>query len=285
MKPLNIPIRSIGPGSQPGEDEDLQVLDVPMTAEGFRMPLVPPASDARQRAEAAEVIERFVDLLRHYRTGDLVYPHIDVASLDPLALEVLNQSLGEGEVSAIVAGPQRVEIQETVFAGAWRVRYFGEDGRLLNDFLEGCGMPDAVVASARAQAAQELAPAQAPPGTMNSPILVKEIAEQSLVWREGTPAHVVNLTLLPLTPEDHAHLNQVFAKGVVTILSRGFGKCRISSTGLRNVWWVQYFNTMDTLILNTIEVVDVPEVACAHQDDIDDTVGRLVELAEWLRED
>jgi len=285
MKPLNIPIRSIGPGSQPGEGEGLQVLDIPMTAEAFRMPLVASGGDASQRAEAAGVIERFVDLLRGYRTGDSVYPRVDVVSLEPLALQVLNQCLGEGEVSAIVAGSQRVEIQETVFAGAWRVRHFGDDGRLLNDFLEGCGMPDAVVAGARSQASPELAPAQAPAGTMNSPILVKEIAEQSLLWRDGAAAHVVNLTLLPLTPEDHEHLNQVFTKGAVTILSRGFGKCRISSTALRNVWWVQYFNTMDTLILNTIEVVDVPEVACAHQDDIDDTVARLVELAEWLRED
>jgi hydrogenase-1 operon protein HyaF len=249
------------------------------------MPLLPEESDAGQRAEAAQVIEAFVELLRHYRAGDASYPRIDLTGLDPGALQVLNQSLGEGEVSAIVTRPQRVEIQETVFAGAWRVRHFGEDGRLLGDFLEGCAMPDVVGASARSQAVPALPPAPAPAGTMNSPILVKEISEQSALWRPGTAAHVVNLTLLPLTQEDHTHLNQVFAKGAVTILSRGFGKCRISSTALRHVWWVQYFNTMDTLILNTIEVVDMPEVARAHQDDIDDTVGRLVELAEWLRED
>jgi hydrogenase-1 operon protein HyaF len=285
MKPLNIPIRSIGPGSQPVQEEDLQVLDVPLTADVFQMPLIASGSDQIQRAEAAGLIERFVDLLRHYRTGDIAYPRIDVASIDPLTLQVLNQCLGEGEVSAIVAGPQRVEIQETVFAGVWRVRHVGENGRVLNDFLEGCGMPSAVIEGARSNASPDPALAQAPAGTMNSPILIREIAEQALLWLEGAPAHVVNLTLLPLTPEDHQHLNRVFAKGAVMILSRGFGKCRISSTGVRNVWWVQYFNTMDTLILNTIEVVAVPEVACAHQDDIEDSITRLAELAEWLRED
>ena len=45
------------------------------------------------------------------------------------------------------------------------------------------------------------------------------------------------------------------------ILSRGFGNCRITSTAARDIWRVQYFNNMQTLILNTIEVVAMPEVA------------------------
>jgi hydrogenase-1 operon protein HyaF len=66
----------------------------------------------------------------------------------------------------------------------------------------------------------------------------------------------------------------------VVMLSRGYGNCRITSTLTRNVWWVQYFNSQDTLILNTIEISHVPDVACAAQEDIDDSAQRLHEILE-----
>jgi hydrogenase-1 operon protein HyaF len=68
------------------------------------------------------------------------------------------------------------------------------------------------------------------------------------------------------------------------ILSRGFGNCRISSTAARNVWRVQYFNNMQTLILNTIEVVTMPEVAIAAREDMLETHGRLADLVQWMGE-
>ena len=68
------------------------------------------------------------------------------------------------------------------------------------------------------------------------------------------------------------------------MISRGFGNCRITSTGARDVWRVQYFNNMNTLILNTIEVVDVPEVALAAAEDLVDSRERLAELVTWMSE-
>ena len=68
------------------------------------------------------------------------------------------------------------------------------------------------------------------------------------------------------------------------MISRGFGNCRITSTGARDVWRVQYFNSMNTLILNTIEVVDVPEVALAATEDLVDSRERLAELVTWMSE-
>jgi len=68
------------------------------------------------------------------------------------------------------------------------------------------------------------------------------------------------------------------------MISRGFGNCRITSTLARDVWRVQYFNNMNTLILNTIEVVDVPEVALASAEDLVDSRTRLAELVQWMSE-
>jgi hydrogenase-1 operon protein HyaF len=47
---------------------------------------------------------------------------------------------------------------------------------------------------------------------------------------------------------------------------------------------VQYFNNMQTLILNTLEIVDVPEVAVAAGDDLADSRERLSELLGWMGE-
>jgi hydrogenase-1 operon protein HyaF len=79
-------------------------------------------------------------------------------------------------------------------------------------------------------------------------------------------------------------LEQAAPVGPVAILSRGFGNCRITSTSLRNLWRVQYFNSMQTLILNTLEVVEVPEVAMAALDDLADSRERMRELLDWMGE-
>ena len=68
------------------------------------------------------------------------------------------------------------------------------------------------------------------------------------------------------------------------MLSRGFGNCRIASTLVRGAWRVQYLNSMNTIILNTIEVVDVPEVALAATEDLEDSKARMRELVAWMDE-
>jgi hydrogenase-1 operon protein HyaF len=93
---------------------------------------------------------------------------------------------------------------------------------------------------------------------------------------------VLNLTLFPLTPDDHRVLERALPVGPVAMISRGFGNCHITSTSARSVWRVQYFNSMQTLILNTIEIVDVPEVALAAVEDLVDSRERLAELIEWM---
>ena len=79
-------------------------------------------------------------------------------------------------------------------------------------------------------------------------------------------------------------LDSALSVGPVAIISHGFGNCRITSTGARDVWRVQYFNSVNTLILNTIEVVAVPEVARAAVEDLEDSRARLSELVDWMSE-
>jgi hydrogenase-1 operon protein HyaF len=94
---------------------------------------------------------------------------------------------------------------------------------------------------------------------------------------------VINLTLLPQTEADLACLEERLGLGPLSILSRGYGNCRITATAIRDLWWVQYFNSDDRLILNTLELTEVPSAALAAQEDIDDSAKRLAEILEALQ--
>jgi len=122
-----------------------------------------------------------------------------------------------------------------------------------------------------------------PDGVMNAPPLVTEMNDQIQQIATQGGNHTINLSLLPQTEQDLAYLQACLGGGRVVILSRGYGNCRITSTGTKNVWWVQYFNSQDTMILNTLEITHVPEVACAAAEDIADSAQRLNEILEVYR--
>ncbi|MGL1701369.1 hydrogenase expression/formation C-terminal domain-containing protein, partial [Vibrio parahaemolyticus] len=46
----------------------------------------------------------------------------------------------------------------------------------------------------------------------------------------------------------------MLGRGSLIVLSRGYGNCRVTNTGTRNVWWARFYNSQDALILNTIEI-------------------------------
>jgi len=285
MKDFPIPVRMVGAGSQPVEDEELQYLPMPREMNTFRMPAVPDRAAAEPLTEARDLLAAFLrEMERWEPAADAYGPRCDLAGVTPEALVITNQMLGEGEVSIQIAGANPARIQESVFTGLWRVCALDGDGRLAGDQLEAAALPRIVVEAARAAALSRLAPVEIPPGAMNSPAVLNEIGAQMRARRPGRRAHVVNLTLFPLTPEDHAVLDAALPVGPVALISRGFGNCRITSTLARDVWRVQYFNSMNTLILNTIEVVDVPEVALAATEDLTDSRTRLAELVDWMSE-
>jgi hydrogenase-1 operon protein HyaF len=285
MKPLQIPIRVVGPGSQPDEEAP-QCLEIPRAMDMFRMPLVPERVEPEALSEACDTLREFFGALEPWDPAMCAHgPCIDVSGMLPTALDVVDQMLGEGEVGIRIDGARQAHIQESVFAGIWRVCELDADGRLIADRIEAGTLPRIVLEAARGAAAASLAPISLPEGAMNSPSLLAEIADRMREQhRSGRHAHVVNLTLFPLTPDDHRVLERALPVGPVAIISRGFGDCRITSTLARDVWRVQYFNTMNTLILNTIEVVEAPEVALAAVEDLLESRQRFGELIEWMSE-
>lgn len=281
-KPFPVPVRLTGAGSHV-EEEELQYLDMPRDMRTFSMPSVPETGDAASLAAARDTLARLLAMMDGWQPGS-ANPMLDMRGVPHAAQQVANQMLGDGEVSIQVNGHRTLRVQESVFTGVWRVVELDGAGQLMADWLEAAPLPAAVLAAARDGARDSLLPVEIPAGAMNSPALLHELQARLKSHRPGDAPHVLNLTLFPMTPEDHQVLERALPVGGVAIISRGFGNCRITSTAARNIWRVQYFNSMNTLILNTIEVVEVPEVALAAPEDLDDTRARLAELIDWMGE-
>ncbi len=279
MRSVTIPIKNL---MQHDPDEGLEFMPMPREMSTFEMPRAPDPGPGRDVAGATDVLRLFTDTFARWLSAGGELPAVDLARLPATTLQVLNETLGEGEVSAIVGDGGGLRIQETVFSGVWREQHFDAEGRLQHDFLLAAPVPPVLRQLADQPAAERLRERAIPPGAMNVPALLSELQEAMDLCTEDTPPHVVNLTLMPLSPEDAAHLDAVLDGGSVVILSRGFGNCRISSTAARHVWRVQYFNNMQTLILNTIEVVALPEVALAAPEDLRESQQRLTELVQWM---
>ncbi|WP_457798035.1 hydrogenase expression/formation C-terminal domain-containing protein [Methylocystis sp. S23] len=205
----------------------------------------------------------------------------DVTDRDADEHELLGQALGAGEVSGVVALPDGVtaQIAESTMAGLWRVRFTGADERLVGDYLEVGAVPEVVKRAAIANA-RDVSFGDAPEGAMNVMPLLAEIRARVVAFALGDKAHIVNFMLFPMTPEDMGFLQASLGQGPVGLLSRGYGKCRIHATATRHVWSVQYFNAMDEIILDTLEIGGVPVAALAATEDFRDSSERLREIYE-----
>lgn len=283
VKPFPIPV--VGAGSQPAEDDGLNYMSMPQGMHTYRPPALPEPEALAAHEGAVQALHRVLASVQAWRRGEAVAP-LALAGLQPSDLELINQVLGEGEVSAQVLGHDglpRVRIQESVFAGIWRVIEHHDDGGL-SDTIEVGPIPQRLLTAARedGRGPAPQPPATVPPGVLNAVPILSELAEHRQHWRAGQPAEVVNLTLLPVGPEDIAYLDHCLGTGRVVILSRGYGNCRITNTRVSNTWRVVYYNSQDTVILNAVEVVDIPEVACAAAEDLADSEERLVEVLQWV---
>jgi len=256
-------------------------LDYPMPSgmTTYSMPEIPEPDEIDGVGNAIALLDLMQKELAGYRTEQPAVV-LSLEGLDDRNRDMINQVLGNGEVSMKYHGAVDARIQESVLAGVWRVQYLNASGDVQRDVIEIAGIPGLVKQASFGDAAGELvfSHADIPDTVYNAAPLLTEINDKLQEYRPDSLPHVINLSLLPHTSEDIDFLSTRLGSGPVVILSRGYGNCRITSTATRNVWWVQYFNSQETLILNTIEISDVPDVACAAQEDIGDSAQRLMEI-------
>jgi hydrogenase-1 operon protein HyaF len=273
---FQLPPQGFGPGSQPADtDGDIAWLPMPSGMRTYA-PHLPDIADARAAQGALDLLARIAGAADAAAQGEpgTVF---ETGTLSPAARALLTETLGEGEVSLKARGIPAIAAQESVFAGVWSLAGAGIDR------VEVASVP--AIALSRAFLAER--PAIGPlarrrPGVVNAPALLAELLDRSARFAPGGPPHVVNLTLLPHTEDDLLWLDEALGLGSVTLLSRGYGNCRIAATALPHVWRVQFFNSMDTLILDTFEVTAMPETARAAPEDLADSAARIREVLEAL---
>ncbi len=285
MKSIEIPIVT-GPGSQPAERDgaEMEFMQLPSGMSTYSAPMVPEAEDTAGLEAALELTETLLGQLRSYRLGD-DNAQLVLDELDDANREFFDQLLGEGEVSVQCNQPFHAVIQESVLAGVWRVRYLDTGDRVVHDVIEIGDIPALVKQDCFNDAETAFDPGglEIPETVYNAAPLLTEIADKLTQFTPGDDVHVINLSLLPHTEEDLQFMSDQLGIGPIVVLSRGYGNCRISATNTRYVWWVQYFNSQETLILNTLEISPVPDVACASQEDITESAERLDEILSIYR--
>lgn len=190
--------------------------------------------------------------------------------------------LGDGEVAGLVALDQIYQVSETIFPGLWRVT---PDGAPEAGWLEVGDSPALARAAARAVERDTL-PLELmvpPDGTMNVMGVLAEVRARARAWAEGDENHVMNFTLLPMTEADADFLAAVLDRGPVQLASGGYGSAKVMHTGLKRVWAVQYMNSMGVVILDTLEIGDLPQAACAQREDFEDSARRLRAIVAGAR--
>ena len=274
--PFTLPPTGFGPGSQPDADGELQYMSMPSGMRTYA-PHLPEVEDPAALSPALAMLLQVADACDAAAQG-ATGAEFDLALLPPAARKVMADCLGQGEVSMKLRGIPAVMVQESVFAGVWMLIAAGVDR------LEVGPVPALSIARAHLPHRPALGVlARKGPGVVNAPAILAELLDKSASFRPGTMAHVVNLTLLPHTPEDLDWLAEALGEGAVTVLSRGYGNCRITACAQAHVWRVQFYNSTDQLILDTYEVAAMPEVALAALEDLQDSAARIREVVEATR--
>ena len=274
VSPFTLPPAGFGPGSQPDPDGELQYMTMPSGMRTYSAH-IPEAEDQAALVEAIAMLTEMAAAAEIVAQGAPPV-EFDLATLSPAARKVMADALGQGEVSMKIRGLPAVMVQESVFAGVWMLLAAGLDK------VEVVPVPSLALTRAHIPHRPAIgALARRIPGLANSPAILTELMDKSRSHR-GEP-HIINLSLLPHTPEDLTWLDEALGEGAVTILSRGYGNCRITATAQAQVWKVQFYNSMDTLILDTYEVTAMPEVALAAAEDLADSAIRIRDVIEAIR--
>lgn len=272
-----------GPGSQPNEVDgaELDILQLPSGMDTYQAPPLPEPEETGNLIDGLNLLQQLQASIDQWQPSVGV-TQLSLNALDSANRELVDQVLGEGEVGIIIEDEFQTRIQESVLTGVWRIQTYNLQNKLLKDEIEVNSIPSIVRQNtfdkASNQANADLI--NLAEGVMNAPPLLTEINDKLAEFNSNKVAHTINLTLLPQTENDLTFLDNCLGAGKTAILSRGYGNCRINSTATQNVWWVRYFNSQDKNILNSIEIAEVPEVACAAPEDIADSAVRLREILE-----
>lgn len=119
---------------------------------------------------------------------------------------------------------------------------------------------------------------------MNAPFLLNEIALALEGFHARGERRTLYLSQFPLSPDDVAYLQDFLGRGAATITLGGVNQTIWREAAIAGVWWGEYYEGPQKLLLRTVEIGDVPELAVTPASDIErglaDLRGRLAAIPE-----
>lgn len=195
----------------------------------------------------------------------------------------LDGLLGDGWVAITLRGVDgsSTRMEETSYAGVWRTHRHPANGMPATRSVE-LGMLPAVIVPTLARLTRT-PPAPATAGSDRLRTIYAEIARRAQKVRPESPVTVINLTLSGLDEADVQALTERLGSGPVSGVCLGFNTTRFASTAVQNVWRVRYFDQAERLVLDTLEIVQVPECTVATAEAVRQSAARLAELARSIK--
>lgn len=112
-------------------------------------------------------------------------------------------------------------------------------------------------------------------GAGNARAVLREVESRLQRLVEKGEENSIDLTSLPLTPEDYDLLEDTLGEGEVAAEVNSLGLTRIHETGIPGVWWVTHYNDEDEVMTEFIEVTHCPDILFTPEDDAKDGLEAL----------
>jgi HupH hydrogenase expression protein, C-terminal conserved region len=105
--------------------------------------------------------------------------------------------------------------------------------------------------------------------------LLNEICTALEALKTSGQEQILYLMHPPLTEEDEDFLREALGTGRTTIVSDEGTITAWRLTGIPCVWWGEYRDEIERVILKAIEIAPFPHLATSQREDIDDGLAKL----------
>ena len=223
----------------------------------------------------------------------------ELGDLTPGERRRLVTLLGEGEISGSVqASPGEdgvaLYVRESFHPGIWMmgVKPEKDEGVVLSHIEVGRAPgilvqrpePSPFLESGGLASDDPIAD-QLRPELMNALPLMMEAAQHLAEYSPDKKNHRIFLNKLPLSEGDAKWIDRVCAGGRIALASKGYGDCRVVSTGFSGLWRVLYSNPEGIPLLDALCVADIPDEIAAAPEDLSQSLADYREFLEWIARD
>lgn len=283
-----------------------KLFKLPVSNDTFLYPDAPYLRDKNAIKDGLSLLKNIHHALLMFNE-ESKYNQFDLGALNTLSREFIDEIFETGDIKATVqlnsGDINHIEVHQSVMAGVWRIKHFNHLGKVGADYLEIATFPSAILSKCYALKNKESfdksfelpsrnrsrkpscespeKPSQEKFGqTLSLDIilqnsdsfdkyaLIAELNQRGEQFSASDEPFVINLTASCINDDELTSLEAQLDIGEVTMLSTVYGNCMINATSCMNTWWIKYFDAYDRVILNTLEVVDIPSIAKASYKDI-----------------